>query len=274
MTEEQLAEGQGQEQEAPPAEGQVQDQPPSQQEISPEQQQINRENFLKATGFKSYEEAYKSLKEGQATITKKSQREKELEQELNDANEAINNLAAQSRAPAQAGQAEETDEDFFEKPLEAVDKRIEQKVRQTIRAEQIALDVAEVRGENPEVFDILQRGGFINEAFTKNPTLNFKGKAGLKRAVEDAKGLMRRYSQTVDGIMKPNGAGVTPPPPNETEAEMRSRIMAEQEAATAASLPTGGSARGSNSSREAEIQKAKESNDPERLARVLVEGLQ
>ncbi len=267
MTEEQqLAEGQVQEPEAPPEEGQVQEE----QTPSPPQE-IDGRSFLKETGFKSYNEAYKSLKEGQATITKKSQREKELERELQDANVALNNLSAQP-APSEEGEAE-TKEDFFDNPEAAIDRRVDKKVAQSMKQQQMQMDIAEVRGKDPETFDMLSNGKFLDMAFNKNPRLNYLGKAGLEKAVDEAKGLMRQYALRMDSIIKGNGTSQTPAPANETEAEMRARIMAEQEAARSATLPQGGSARGIQRDRDAEIEKAKKDKDPEKLASILLEGM-
>ena len=243
---------------------------PQQQVVEPADK-IGRENFLKETGFKSYSEAYKSLKEGQATITKKSQREKQLEQDLKEKEELLTMYSSQP-PPVQAGQGEE-EIDIFEDP-KAIDRKVETVAQRTWRNMKMQEEIAEVRGEDPTAWDFLVRGQFINEAFTNKPYLNQMGVKGLRQAKADAIVIMRDQSQTVENIMKQGSANPQQPvQPRETEEQMRQRLLSEKQDAIAATLPQGGTARGIQRDRKAEKQAAIDKNDPFALAEVILEGM-
>lgn len=221
MTEENKPEGQEQQAQAP-VEGQAQEgQSPSQ---TPSQETLTPDKFLEMTGFKSYDEAAKSLKEGHSKITKLSQEKAQLEQ-------AIRQQYSQP-APQQQGQAG----DFFDDPEGNVKHIVKNTVNDVMRNFQVQQTIERVRSENPEKFEQLRP--LTQQVFAEKPYLNQLGEAGLRQAMEEAEGRRLSYIKSLSDEIEALRSGATQTGNNQaTEAEIRQRVLAEMNRAQNATVP-------------------------------------
>lgn len=222
MTEENKPEGQEQQAQAP-VEGQAQEgQSPSQ---TPTQETLTPDKFLEMTGFKSYDEAAKSLKEGHSKITKLAQEKAQLEQ-------AVRAQYTQP-APQQQGQAG----DFFDDPEGNVKHIVRNTVNDVMRNFQAQQAIERVRAENPEKFEQLRP--LAQQVFAEKPHLNQLGEAGLRQAMEEAEqrrvSYIRSLSDEIEALR--SGATQTGNSQAANEAEIRQKVLAEMNRAQNATVP-------------------------------------
>lgn len=215
-------------------EGQVKTEAPEegQAEATPSQpksqEALNADKLLEVTGFKSLDEVAKSLKEGQAKITKLSQEKSQLEQ-------AVQTQYNQP-APQPQGQAG----DFFDDP-EAHAARVAKNIVQTeMRNFQAQQAIERVRGENPEKFEQLRP--IMQQIYTRKPHLNALGEAGIRQAMTEAEqeriSYIKSLSDEIESIRAgtPQQGSQAPP----TEAEIRQKVLAEMEKNRNAVIPESG----------------------------------
>ena len=218
-------------------EGQVKTEAPQegQAEATPSQPQpqeaLNGDKLLELTGFKSLDEVAKSLKEGQAKITKLSQEKSQLESAVQ----------AQYNQPAPQPQGQAGD--FFDDPeasTERVAKNIVQREMRNFQAQQA---VARVRGENPEKFEQLRP--IMQNIYARKPHLNTLGESGIRQAMEEAEqeriSYIRSLSDEIEAIRSGTSNEGSQAPP--TEAEIRQKVLAEMEKNRNAVIPESGVAR-------------------------------
>jgi len=225
-----------------PTEGQPAEAPPAGQEQeaipSPEAQEtsVNADNFLEKSGFKSYEEVAKSLKEGQQKITQQGQEMSELKQALQTESGQRAQLAQTLQQQVDKGT------DFFDNP--------EMKSRQLARDEMGKMkrddDIAELRAENPELWDMT--APYTQQVLRQNQYLNTGTKASLKKAfvmgqeqMKEAAKKQYNIMNTLIGDEMPAADG-SKPPAQKTEEQIRKELLAEQQKNKDAYIPNTGSA--------------------------------
>ena len=203
-----------------PAEGQAQGATPSQPQPP---NALSQDNFLETTGFKSFDEAAKSLKEGHATITKLSQEKSQLEGALQS------NYQQQQQPPAQ-GQGG----DFYDDPVATVSRIVDQRVAGQMQVIQTQQTIERVRAENPGKFDALK--ALTQQVFARKPHLNNLGEVGLRQAMEEAAQDKRAYLEgLVDEIdalkqQKQGQGGVS-------KDEVRKEVINDMNTAQNAAIP-------------------------------------
>lgn len=223
-------ETEGQEkQQAPSGDGQAQS------EVSPSQTQtqetLTPDKFLEMTGFKSYEEAAKSLKEGHSKITKLSQEKSQLEQ-------ALQSMSRQP-TPQQQGQVG----DFFDDPEGNVKAIVKNTVSDVMRNFQVQQTIERVRSENPEKFEQLRP--LTQQVFAEKPHLNALGEAGLRQAMAEAEERRISYIRSLSDEIEALRSGATTQTGSQampTEQQIRERVLAEisrNQNATVPSSPVG-----------------------------------
>jgi len=240
-------------------------------EAPEEPETVTMDNLLKVTGFKDAKSLTKTLKEQHATITKKSQREKELESEINELRAIVGQVTSQSRPPAQAGQGEDFDEnELFENPKKVIDARVEQLLAKKLQEQQVQQDITAVKSQNPQRFEILRRGGFIEEAYNRRPELGHMGRKGLELAVSEAGKIMKEYYSNISTII--NDDGTVSGSAGENEQQIRERLLAEQDRAKSATITGGRPVRETSSNNQSRIAKLTKEGKIEDLADILLDG--
>lgn len=241
-----------------PKEGQVQEPP---QEVTGQEKQVSPSEpleikdvptLLKETGYKNLSEVVKSDKEKHATITRLSQREKELEAELEDAKAYA--ASQQTQPPAEPpGQG-----DIWENPDAVMDKKIDAKLK-TERANMLW---DQVKADEPEVFDFLWSSGAIQEAYHKSPHKIARGLEGHRAIVKDAKDILRKKTVAMQSIVGNQSATTS----GQTEEEIRKKILIEEERAKNAHIPQTTTAQpGITDDTAAEIKKAVDAGDTDKV---------
>jgi hypothetical protein len=214
-----------------PTEGQVADPAPAVEGQAavptPSQPAVTAEDFLADTKFKDFDAAGKSMKEGQATITKLSQEKKELEAAL----QGMSNVQNQ-QPPVTQGQAP----DFFDAPEVNVDRRIDAKLASAFRSQKAGTDIEVLRETIPDFAkheEIMK-----NDVYVRKPYLNTMGKKGLMLAYEEAKEIrksqLKELKAEIMGETTDGGDNLSP------EEKMRADILAEIEQKQGATLTPGG----------------------------------
>jgi hypothetical protein len=219
---EQTTEGQEQQAQAP-AEGQAAEgQSPSQ---TPTQETLTPDKFLEMTGFKSYDEAAKSIKEGHSKITKLAQEKAQLETAVR--------AQYNQPAPQQSGQAG----DFFDDPEGHVRTIAKNIVSDTMRNVQAQQAIERVRAENPEKFEQLRP--IAQQIFAEKPYLNQLGEAGLRQAMGEAEQRRVSYIKSLSDEIEALRSGATQTGNGQAmnEAEIRQRILAEMNRNQNATIP-------------------------------------
>ena len=198
--------------------GQVKTEAPEQGQVeatpsqTPTQETLTADKFLETTGFKSYEEAAKSLKEGHTKITKLSQEKSQLEQ-------ALQAQAAQP-APVVQGQAG----DFFDDPEGSTARVAKNVVQSEIRNLQVQQTIERVRGENPEKFEQLRP--LMQQVFAEKPYLNNLGESGLRQAMQIAEESRVSYISSLrEEIEAMKSRATTQTGTQATEAEIREELL-------------------------------------------------
>jgi len=239
-----------------PAQGQAQGETPSQPQPP---DALSQDNFLETTGFKSFDEAAKSLKEGHATITKLSQEKSQLEG-------ALQANYQQQQQPPVVGQGG----DFYEDPVANVERIVDRRLTgqmQTIQAQQA---IERVRNENPDKFDALKP--ITQQVFAEKPHLNNMGEAGLRQAVEEAETRRKTYleglSDEIDALkQQKQGQGGTL-----SEEQMRQKVLADMKTAQNAALPQTAAGRAITDDAEKQRQQAVADGDLDSLLDLKIPG--
>jgi len=193
-------------------------------------------DFLEKTGFKSLEDAAKTLKEQHATITRLSQERKQYEQALK-----ASYVAPSTTPPApSAGQGV----DFFDDPEKSVmriaeqiaEKKVSEKVQQ-LEAKQI---IDRVRSDNPQRFEALRP--IAAQIYNEKPYLNNLGEEGLRQAMEEAESRRRAYLADLKAELfaEENESGASQP---DLKAQAKAEVLSDIQRAQAATIPQGGVSR-------------------------------
>ena len=193
------------------------------------------QDFLEKTGFKSLEDAAKTLKEQHATITRLSQERKQFEQALK-----ASYVAPSQTPPApSAGQGV----DFFDDPEKSVmriaeqiaDRKVSEKVQQ-LEAKQI---IERVRADNPQRFEALRP--LASQIYIEKPYLNNLGEEGLRQAMEEAESRRKAYLADLKAELfaDENQSGE----PTDLKAQAKAEVLSEIQRAQAATIPQGGTSR-------------------------------
>jgi hypothetical protein len=194
------------------------------------------QDFLEKTGFKSLEDAAKTLKEQHATITRLSQERKQFEQALK-----ASYVAPSQTPPApSAGQGA----DFFDDPERSVmriaeqiaDRKVSEKVQQ-LEAKQI---IERVRADNPQRFEALRP--LASQIYIEKPYLNNLGEEGLRQAMEEAESRRRAYLADLKAELfaDENTSGASQP---DLKAQAKAEVLSDIQRAQAATIPQGGTSR-------------------------------
>ena len=120
------------------------------QESTQEESGLTPDKFIEKTGFKTLADAEKSIKEGQQKITKQGQEKSDLEAQLQA-------VYSQRQQPVQQSPPQGQG-DFYDNPEQNVARisrnEARSEVQQALQTAQRDRDIAEVRAENPELFDM------------------------------------------------------------------------------------------------------------------------
>lgn len=249
------------------AEGQV-IQPP-QPEVSggqgapatPQAPTATPDDFLSKTGFKSLDDAAKTLKEQHATITRLSQERKQYEQAL----QAMTQQPAVSQPAPVKGQGP----DFFDDPegsvMRIADQIAERKVQERFQQLEAKSIIDRVRSENPARFEELRP--LAQQVYIEKPYLNNLGEQGLREAMQEAENRRASYINSLKAEMFPDqfqqqqNSGASPDLKEQAKAE----VLSEMQRAQGAMIPTGGVSRPIADDMKQKMQEAVKKGDVDSL---------
>lgn len=228
------------------------------QAATPEAPAEQQDEFLSKTGFKSYEDVAKTLKEQHATITKLSQERKQMEQAMRASYQA----QPQTPPASSAGQGV----DFFDDPEKSVmriaeqiaDRKVSERVQQ-LEAKQI---IDRVRSDNPQRFEALRP--LAAQIYIEKPYLNNLGEEGLRQAMEEAESRRRTYLADLKAELfadeNQSGASTT-----DARAQAKAEVLSEMQRAQAATIPQGGVSRPISGDIKQKMQEAVSKGDVDSL---------
>jgi hypothetical protein len=208
-------------------------------QATPQAPQVADPNeFLNKTGFKSLDDAAKTLKEQHATITRLSQERKQYEQALQAMYQKPS--ATQEPTPSKGGQGT----DFFDDPEGTVakiaDQIAERRVRETVQQLEAKQIIDRVKGENPARFEALRP--IAQQIYVERPYLNTLGEEGLRQAMQEAENRRAQYLADLKAEQFPeqaNDSGVSADLKEQAKAE----VLSDMQRAQAATIPQGGVSR-------------------------------
>lgn len=216
------------------------------------------DDFLAKTGFKSYEDAAKTLKEQHATITRLSQEKKQIEQALQATYQP-----ATTAPPVKSGQGA----DFFDDPEGSVirlaeqiaERKVSEKVQQ-LEAKQI---IDRVRLENPKRFEELRP--IAHQVYMEKPYLNNLGEEGLRQAMEEAESRRKSYLADLKAELFSTDDETTSGVPIDLKAQAKAEVLSEMQRAQGAMIPQGGVSRPISDDIKQKMQEATKKGDVDAL---------
>jgi hypothetical protein len=224
-----------------------------------QQEPLNADAFLQATGFKNLDDAAKTLKEQHAMITKTTQKLSQLEKTLQGS------YAQRTQAtPYQAPPPEPKQEDFFDDPQGFVARQARRIVQEEVTAATRQLEAKQiidrVRSENPQRFEALRP--IAQQIFVEKPYLNDLGEAGLREAMEEAEQRRSQYLAELKAELfaTDNNGGQSP-----DKEQVRQELIAEQQRNRAAMIPETGANRPITDDIKKKMDEAKSKGDVDAL---------
>lgn len=192
-------------------------------------------DFLSKTGFKSLDDAAKTLKEQHATITRLSQERKQYEQAL----QSMYQKPAADPTPVKGQGA-----DFFDDPEGTVakiaDQIAERKVAEKVQQLEAKQIIDRVKSENPTRFEALRP--LAQQIYIERPYLNTLGEEGLRQAMQEAENRRAQYLSDLKAELFPeqaNDGGAS----TDLKAQAKAEVLSEMQRAQAATIPQGGVSR-------------------------------
>ena len=228
-------------------------------QATPQAPQVADPNdFLSKTGFKSLDDAAKTLKEQHATITRLSQERKQYEQAL----QSLSQRSVPEPTPVKAGQGA----DFFDDPEGTVakiaDQIAERKVTEKVQQLEAKQIIDRVKSENPARFEALRP--IAQQIYVERPYLNNLGEEGLRQAMQEAENRRAQYLADLRAELFPEQTD-TSGAPTDLKAQVKAEVLSDMQRAQAATIPQGGVSRPISDDIRQKMQEATKKGDVDAL---------